>query len=304
MKKRAIYIKKEGLLLNTWKHRSLLLLALPAMTFLLLFNYIPMAGVVLAFKRYNYVDGIFGSPWVGIENFKVLRNTIGYFAWFLIVNTVCNITFAVLLDESRHKRFSKVSHTISIMPSFIGYVAVNLIAYCFLDPSNGLINRFLIDIGYERINFYSEPQYWPLIATIIKIWIGTGMGCVFYVSAISGIDQELYESAAIDGAKRLQRIRYITLPHLIPIMCLTTLLALGGIMTSDTGIFYQVTRNSPQLYETTQTIDVYVMNALMSGSGEFSYSAAVSFFQSTVGCACMVFVNLIVKKISPENSLF
>jgi len=301
---------REGILRNTWKNKSLVLMVLPVVILLIMFNYVPMFGALIAFKKYNYRDGIFGSPWVGFDNFKflfamksttwrMLRNTVGYFFLFTLVGTVCNVTLAIALNECKSKKLAKYSQTFMIMPAFLSYIAVSYIVECFLN-SNGLINVIL----QEEILWYQNAKYWPVILTIVSIWKGTGYGAVVYLSALSGIDQELYESAVLDGATKMKQIRYITLPLLAPTISIVTLLGLGNIMSSDTGLFYQVTKDVSLLYETTQTIDTYVLNCLVSGSSDFGPSSAVSFFQSVVGCFMVVVTNLIVRRKAPEAALF
>ena len=301
---------QEGILRNTWKNKSLVLMVLPVVILLILFNYVPMFGSLVAFKKYNYRDGILGSPWVGLDNFKflfamksttwrMLRNTVGYYILFTAVGTVCNVALAIALNECRSKRLAKFSQTFMIMPAFLSYIAVSYIVECFLS-SNGLVNTII----QEKIFWYQEAKYWPVILTIVSVWKGTGYGAVVYLSALSGIDQELYESAVLDGATKMQKIRYITLPLLASTISIVTLLGLGNIMSSDTGLFYQVTKDVSLLYETTQTIDTYVLNSLVTGSNNFGPSSAVSFFQSIVGSLMVVVTNLIVRRKAPEAALF
>ena len=213
------------------------------------------------------------------------------------------MVLAIALNECRNKRFAKYSQTFMIMPTFISYVAVDYIVNCFLNQ-NGILNSFLKLNGIDVVSWYNEPQYWPLILTIVKVWKDVGYGSIVYLSALAGIDQELFEAAELDGATKLQRIRYITLPMLASMISIVTLMGLGNIMSSDTGLFYQVTRDSSLIYETTQTIDTYVLKALATGSAGFGPTSAVSFFQSVVGCIMVISVNMIVRKKTPEAALF
>ena len=292
-------------------------MCLPGIVLLFMFNYVPMYGVLIAFKKFNYQDGILFSPWVGIDNFKFLfasagttlrmiRNTMGYYVLFTIIGTSANIALAIALHECVYKRFVKISHTLMIMPTFLSWIALVFITTAFLDYSKGIANNLLVSIGEQRVQWYLEAKYWPYILTIVNIWKSTGYGSILYLSALAGMDPELFESAALDGATKMQQIRYITLPMLTSMVCILLLMGLGGIMSSNTGLFYQVTRNTGALYSTTQTIDAYVMNALMSSGGatNFGMTSAVSFFQSFVGSFMVITVNLIVRKISPEHSLF
>lgn len=305
----------KAFLRNTYKHKALLLMALPGIVLIFMFAYMPMGGLVVAFKKFNYSDGIFGSPWVGFDNFKFLfasadttwrmiRNTVGYYLIFTIVGTVCNVALAIALNECRLKRFAKVSQTLMILPTFISWIAVTYIVKALLAGDNGMINHILASLGKEPISWYTEPKYWPYILTIVNLWKSVGYGSILYLSALAGMDQEVFEAAELDGASKWQKIRYITLPMLTSMISIMLLMGLGGIMTSNTGLFYQVTKNIGVLYPTTQTIDSYVMNALMDGGSNFGMTAAVTFFQSVIGCIMVVFANLMVRKWEPDNSLF
>ncbi len=316
MKQREKPQKGETLLKNTWKNRSLLAMAVPVIILLILFNYIPMFGLIVAFKDFNYTDGIFGSPWVGLKNFKflfsmkdltwrMLRNTIGYYLLFTAVGTVFNVALAVGLNECYNKYFKKYSHAIMILPTFISYIAVTYIVECFLNHSTGLLNNLLLALGKDPVRWYTESKYWPVILTVVNVWKGTGYGAVLYLSALSGIDPSLYEAAELDGASRWQKIRNIDLPMLVSMVCIVTLLGVSSIMTSNTGLFYQVTKDSPMLYDATQTIDTYVLKSMVNGGmNDFGPSTAVTFFQSVVGCLACLGANAMVRKASPENALF
>lgn len=306
--------KKKGFWINTWENKALVFMALPVVVLLILFNYVPMCGSLVAFKRYSYADGIWKSPWIGFENFKflfnmkeltwrLLRNTVGYFLLFTVVGLVCNLALALALNECRGKKFSKISQTLMIMPTFISYVAVNYIVNAFVDSNGGILNNLLASWGLETVNWYNEAKYWPFILLIVKIWKDTGYGCIIYLSALAGMDQELFEAAQLDGATKWQQIWRITLPLLAPMICIMQLMNVANILTSNTGLFYQVTRNSSMLYETTQTIDTYVLNALSSGAN-FGPTAAVSLFQQVVGCVLCISSNFIVRKIDPDSALF
>ncbi len=295
---------------NTWKHRAHVVLALPGFLILLFIMYVPMAGLVMAFKKFDYTLGIFGSPWCGLENFEFLvrswktfvnmtKNTLLYYVLFTAVGTVLNVSLAIAIDQMRLKRLAKVSQTLMIIPVFISYAAVQFIVFAFIDKSTGLINNAM----GTNIAFYSKAGYWPWILLITKIWKDTGYGSVLYMSVLAGIDTSLYEAADIDGANKWQQIRYITLPSLIPMVTVMLLLSVGNVMRSDTGLFYQVTRNNGLLYSTTQVIDSYVLGQIFKSSN-FGFPAATSFFQSVVGLLLMLVANGLVRKIEPENALF
>lgn len=295
---------------NTWKHRAHVIMALPAFLVLLFFAYIPMGGLVMAFKSYDYTKGIWGSPWNGFENFKFLiaskstflsmtKNTLLYYVIFTGIGTTLNVVLAIAIDQCIFKKCSKAMQTIMIVPVFISYAAVQFIVYAFISTDTGILNNLF----GTHTRYYSTASFWPIILTIVKMWNSVGYGSVLYMSVLSGIDSSLYEAAEIDGANRWKQILHITIPCLVPMITVMLLLSVGNIMRSDTGLFYQVTRNSGILYPTTQVIDSYVLNAIFKNSN-FGFTAATSFFQSVVGLLLMLFANSMVRKIAPENALF
>ena len=295
---------------NTWKHRAHVVMALPVFLILLFIMYVPMAGLVMAFKNFDYTKGIWASPWCGLDNFKFLiaskstflsitKNTIFYYILFTAVGTLLNVVLAIAIDQFLLKRMAKTMQTLMIIPVFISYAAVQFIVYAFISSDTGLINNTL---GLN-VRFYNDAKLWPWILLIVKIWKDTGYGSVLYMSVLSGIDNALYEAAEIDGASKWQRIWHITVPALIPMITVMLLLSVGNVMHSDTGLFYQVTRNSGILYNTTQVIDSYVLNQIFKNSN-FGFTAATSFFQSVVGLLLMLVANGLVRKIEPENALF
>ena len=269
---------------------------------------------MLAFKNFDYSLGLYKSPWCGLQNFRLLflngatywritRNTIAYYLLFTVVGTVCDVGLAIAVYELVFKKAGKALQSVLILPTFISWVAVSYLVSAFLQTNTGLINQLLEALGKAKIPFYLESRYWPMILLIVKIWKGTGYGSVLYLAALTGIDTELYEAATLDGANRRQQRRYITLPMLLPMVTIMTLLGVGGILHSDTGLFYQVTKNTGALYETTQVLDSYLLNAITT-SADYSAMAAMTFYQSMIGCVLVIATNLIVRRISPENSLF
>ena len=269
-----------------------------------------MAGLVLAFKDYKMSLGIWGSPWCGLKNFEFLitskstfitmtRNTLLYYIVFTALGTFLNVTLAIAIDQCIFKKTTKAMQTIMIIPVFISYAAVQFIVYAFISTDTGILNKTL---GMNT-KFYATASLWPLILTIVKMWNSVGYGSVLYMSVLAGIDTELYEAADIDGANKWQKIWNITLPALIPMITVMLLLSVGSVMRSDTGLFYQVTRNNGALYSTTQVIDSYVLNSILKSSN-FGFTAATSFFQSVVGLLLMLLSNGLVRKIAPENALF
>lgn len=300
----------KGFLKNTWKNRANVVMALPGFLILFFIMYVPMSGLVMAFKEYNFFKGIWASPWNGLDNFKFLweskdlfvrmtRNTLLYYVIFTAIGTLLNVALAIAIDQFVFKKMAKTMQTLMIIPVFISYAAVQFIVYAFISSDTGILNNTL---GMDT-SYYTTASLWPILLTIVKIWKDTGYGSVLYMSVLAGIDTSLYEAAEIDGASKWQRIWHITLPSLIPMITVMLLLSVGSIMKSDTGLFYQVTRNSGALYSTTQVIDSYVLNSIRTSS-DFGYTAAASLFQSVVGLVLMLFANGLVRKLQPENALF
>lgn len=291
---------------------ALLLLALPALIYFIIWHYVPMFGLVLAFKDYTYSAGIFGSEWVGFDNFKffftsqdalrITRNTVGYGATFIVLNAVTAVTAALLLNEVRSRAAIKTYQTIMILPNFLSWVIVGFITYILLNPSIGVLNQALELFGIEGKDWYSDPKYWPVILTIAHIWKTIGMNMIMYYAALMGINQELYEAAEIDGANALQRCWYISVPELVPLMTMLSILAVGNIFRGDFGLFYQIPRDVGVLYPTTDVIDTYVYRGLRTG--DIGITSAVGLFQSLVGVTLVMITNAIVRKIEPDNAMF
>ena len=291
---------------------TLLALCIPGLICLFLFNYLPMGGIIIAFKKYAPMKGLLASKWVGLKNFeffftsqdlfRTMRNTVLYSVVFLVTDLVFGVLIAVLLYNLRTKVGLKVYHTIIMIPRFMSIIVVAYIAYAFLSPPNGVLNKIIVALGGTAVQWYSVPRYWPVILTIVHIWITLGSGCLYYYSALTGIDPTLYEAAEIDGANALQKTWHISVPELVPIMVMMTILGIGGLFNGDIGLFYQVPRNAGVLYRTTDIINTYTYRALLAGSLE--KSAAVGLFQSVVGLFLVVTTNAIVRKVSPENSMF
>lgn len=298
---------------NTWKHRAHFIMCIPVIVVLFLFSYVPMAGLVMAFKKFDFSKGIWGSPWVGLDNFEFLlasgktftrmtANTLKFYVIFTVLGTILNIAIAIGIDQLVFKRIGKFFQSIMIIPIFISYAAVQFIVYAFLSNS-GMVNNILQLLGGNPIRWYTSAKYWPFILTVVKMWNSVGYGSVLYMSVLAGIDQEMYEAARIDGANKRKQIIHITLPCLVPMITIMLLLSVGGIMRSDTGLFYQVTRNSGILYSTTQVIDSYVLNAILTTSS-YGFTAAATLYQSVVGLVLILIANGIVRKVAPDNSLF
>ena len=292
------------------RFRALILMALPGVLILFFFDYIVMGGLVLAFKKFDYRLGIWSSPWCGIENFRFLiasrstfftitRNTLMYYVIFTVTGMILEISLAIAMDQLVFKRIGKVMQSIFVIPVFISFTAVQFIVYAFLSTDMGMINHLF---GVS-VRWYLEAKYWPVILTIVKLWSGTGYGAVLFMSVLAGIDPGLYEAAQMDGAGKWQQIWHITLPLLKPMVTIMLLLSVGGVLHSDTGLFYQVTRNSGSLYDTTQVLDSYILNAVFHNA-DFGFTAAASFFQSVVGTMLILLANMAVRRINPDDSLF
>ena len=290
----------------------LYLMMAPGLIYLFINNYMPMAGLVVAFKNYNVVDGIFGSPWAGLSNFTYLfndawtitRNTLLYNIVFIIINLILGIAFAIFICDIRSKACKTIYQSAILLPFLMSIVIVSYITFAFFSGDNGMLNKTILPFfGKEAINWYSESKYWPVILVIVNKWKGEGYGCLIYISSISGIDPSFYEAAELDGASKWKQIRYITLPSIMPSVITLTLLNIGRIFYSDFGLFYQVTQNSGQLYDTTNVIDTYVYRALLQ-SGNIGMASAAGFYQSIVGFACVLLANVVVRKLSPENAMF
>lgn len=295
------------------RYLPLYLMMLPAFIYLCINNYLPMSGLVLAFKNYNVKNGIWGSEWAGFKNFSFLltnrelpilfRNTIGYNICFIVVNMVLGVTLAILITEIRNQKFRKLAQSSILFPFVVSIIIVSYMVRGFLDPEAGLLNHILEAMGQKRISWYDTSKYWPFILVFVNTWKGVGYGCILYISAILGIDASLFESASLDGASKFQKIRYITLPFLKPTMITVALLSIGRIFASDFGLFYQVPQNSGLIMNVTQTIDTFVYRALTTQSN-IGMSAAASFFQSFMGFLLIVIFNAITNKVSKENALF
>ena len=289
----------------------LYLMMLPGMIYLVCNNYLPMFGILLAFKRINYSIGILKSPWCGLDNFEYLfktkdafimiRNTLAYNGFWIIMDLCIAVFIALCMNEIAQRKIAKVIQPIICFPSMVSAVILSFLVYAFLSQSYGYLNTTVFSDSPKE--WYTTAIYWPFILTIVHIWQGAGQSSVIYMASIGGIDKGLYESARIDGATKLEQIRYITLPLLKPMITMMLLLSIGRIFNSDFGLFYQVPLGNGMLYETTQTIDTFVYRALIL-SNNVGQSSAASVFQAIIGFALVMMSNALVRKINPENSLF
>jgi putative aldouronate transport system permease protein len=296
------------------KYRALILMALPGLLYLFINNYLPMFGIVIAFKDINFAKGIMGSDWIGFKNFEYLfktqdafvitRNTLLYNIVFILLNTTIAFSLAIMLNEIRKRFLSRTYQTLILLPYLISMVIVGYLVLGFLDVENGFMNKTLLPmLGLEPISWYSETKYWPWILTIVNVWKGVGNLCIIYLAAIIGIDQEYYEAATIDGANRWQQVRRITFPLVLPVITIMTLLAVGRIFYSDFGLFYQVPLNTGSLMPVTNTIDTYVYRALIN-LGDIGMSSAAGLYQALVGFILVIVSNAVVRKFNKDNALF
>lgn len=287
----------------------LFLLGAPALILIFLFSYIPMFGTIMAFQDYS-PRTMFFSPWVGFRNFRLLTesplafrlivNTLQLNAMFIIGTTFFAVLTALLLNEVRLVYYKRFTQSLMFLPFFMGWTIVSMVLFGLIDYQVGTINAFLTKLEMERVIITDKPELWPWILTAIRIWKGTGAGCIIYLATLVSIDPQLYEAAAIDGASRLQRMRYISLPALLPVMILLVLLDIGRIFFGDFGMIYAVIGDKAQLYETTDVIDTYLLRALRNNSN-YGFSAAVGLLQSVLGFICIYGSNWLVKKYSQSR---
>ena len=292
----------------------LYLMLLPGAAYLIINNYLPMLGLVIAFKKINYSLGIFQSPWTNLSNFAYLfsnndaliaiRNTILYNLGFIVFGNLLAIAVAIALDSARNRFFKNISQVIFLVPFLLSTVIVSYIVFAFLSPSNGFVNNSILPLfGVEKgIKWYNQPQYWPVILTLVFLWMSFGYSSIIYYSSVISIDKSLYEAAVMDGASTWKQIIYITLPSLKPTIIVLVLLALGRICYSDFGLFYQIPQHSGLLYSTTQTIDTFVYRALLE-LNDVGRSSAAGFLQSMVGFVLVLGANWLVKKLDKESAL-
>lgn len=310
---RKIQGKKKNFLRTFKKNLPLTIMALPGLIVMFLFRYLPLSGLLLAFKRFNVRGGIFGSKWMGLKNFEFLfrtsdawiitRNTLLYNFSFILLDLILAVAMAIGLSELRKKRRAKVYQTIFMAPYFLSWVVVSFMAFSMFSVDNGLLNHLLSRLGIGPVNWYAEPSKWPMILVIFQIWKTIGYSTVMYLGSLTGIPNDYYEAAIIDGATKWQQIQRITLPCLKPMMIVLTILAIGRIFYADFGLFFQLPRDSGPLYQSTQVIDTYVYRALKE-TGNVGMAAAAGLYQSVVGFVLVIGANLAVRKIDSDSALF
>lgn len=305
--------KKTPLSRTLWQNKTLLLMCLPAIVFFFVFSYMPMPGAYIAFTNFQYNKGIWGSPFVGLQNFKflftsgqltlLLRNTILYNLAFIILGNFLQLLFAILLNEVQSKVYKKTAQSMMFLPYFISDVLVSLLVYNLLNYDYGFISNIVRSMGGDMPKVYQMAGAWPFIIVLVNLWKGTGYGTVVYFAAITGMDSSMMEAAQIDGANGFQRIRYITLPTLKPTVIILFLFSIGGILKGNFGLFYNLVGNNSMLFKTTDIIETYVYRSMMN-SFNFSQSSAVGLFQSVVGFFIVIGANAFVKHLDPDYALF
>lgn len=304
-KRKRFQLSKED-----WQLYSLCLIPV---ALIIMFSYLPMSGLVMAFKNYRYDLGMFGSDWVGLSNFKVfltggefprlVRNTVGMNLLIIFAEIIVALLIAVLMFNLTSKKMIKAYQTIFILPNFISWVMVAYVVYTLLAPNEGVINQVLSFCGLEKINWYGEAKYWPAILTASSVWKNVGMKSIYYYSALMGVDETLFEAAAIDGASEFQKTRKIMIPCILPTIMVLFIMSIGGIFGGDFGLFYQVPRNIGALYETTDVITTYNFR-VMKVIGNMGLATAISLFASIVGIVMVLITNKISKKVDEDLGLF
>lgn len=308
----------KGKLLTRLKtNKELLMLSGPGAVWFLLFAYLPLFGIIVAFKKFRLSGGFFSSliksKFVGFDNFKflfssgdawvIVRNTILYNLVFIILGVVLPVIVALFLNELRNKGMAKIYQSAMFLPYFLSWVVVSYCLFAFLNPEKGYFNAVLQNFGHDGVSWYTEKKWWPFIIIFMSQWKGIGYNTVLYLASICGIDKTYYEAAMLDGANKWQQIKFITLPLLKPIITILLIMAVGGIFKADFGLFYQLPKDSGPLYPVTNVLDTYIFRALKT-NGEIGMSSAAALFQSTVGFVLIMAANKIVSKIDNENALF
>ncbi len=301
------------------KYGIFYLMMAPALIILLVNNYAPMLGTLIAFKKITYESRSFfvnfmNGKWVGWDNFaflfktsdawRITRNTILYNAVFIVLNLIIGVGLALMFNMMRSRRLAKFHQTIMFLPFFLSWVIIGYLVYAFLNPALGIVNREILPFfGAKEVEWYSDPKWWPVVLPILNTWKGIGYYAVLYLAAIIGIDKEYYEAATIDGASKWRQVRSITLPLIRPVIIVLTLLQIGKIFYADFGLFFLTTRNAGMLYDTTQVIDTYVYQGFLV-TGNIGLSSAAGFYQAIVGFVVILVANFAVRRISKDDALF
>ena len=310
---RRSLVKKNGFFAELKRNKVLFLMITPALLFFLISNYLPMIGIYYAFTRFNFAGGLFGSPFVGLENFKFLfssgklmsltLNTLGYNLAFIITSNFFQIFFAIILSRLHSRAFKRVTQSVIFLPYFVSYVILNVIVYNIFHYDIGFLNNMLLSVGAEPVNVYSTPGVWRVLMVVFYLWKQLGYGMVVYLAAITSISQDIYEAADIDGAGTLQQIRYITLPLLKPTFIILFLFSLGRIMRGQFDLFYQVIGNNGVLYDVTDILDTFVYRTLKQDF-DVGMGTAAGLYQSLFGFVVIMVTNWLIKRKHEEYALF
>lgn len=302
------------------RNNQIALFTIPGFIWMMVFSYLPMFGLLIAFKDFknttgDFISSLFASEWT-LKNFRIfftskdagliLRNTIFYNLAFMILNIVVPLLIAIMLHELLQKRMAKVYQTASFLPYFLSWIVISYSIYALLSPQTGLVNKIITFFGGKGVDWYRTPKYWPFIFTFLSVWKNLGYNTIIYLAALTGIDKSLYEAAAIDGASKAQQARYITVPLLTPVIIIIFILGLGSIFRSDFGLFYHIPitgGGTAALRNVSEVIDTYIYKLLIQ-SQNISQSAAISFVQSVIGFVLIFFANKIVKRYDPDRAIY
>jgi len=295
------------------RNAYLYLMAVPGLLFLLVFQYVPMFGLMIAFKKFNISQGLFGSEWVGFDNFKfflsngdlgrVMYNTVFLNVLFIVASTFFSVFIALMLNDMRSKFMKRLSQSIIFLPYFMSWIVVSMIINAFIGGNHPIVNEWLIQLGMSEVSWYMEPKVWPWLLTLAKVWQSVGYMSIIYLAVITNIPEELYEAARIDGASKLQQLTRVTFPLLLPMILLLTLLSVGRIFYGDFAMIYAIVGDNGLLYSTTDVIDTYVYRALRQ-LGDLGMAGAVGLIQSLLGFVLVLAANWIVNKYAKDSALF
>lgn len=309
----AVNRQKPAFIKELAKNKILYLMLLPGLLVLLVNNYLPMFGIIIAFKDYNYTKGFWKSDWVGFENFKYLfnskaafqitRNTILYNLAFIVIAATIAVALAIIFNELLNRRLSKIYQSVMFLPYFLSWVVIGYLVFALLSSDMGFINKMLVNSGMQPVEWYVDPRFWPLIILLVNTWKWTGYDSIIYLAAIIGFDKSLYEAAAVDGASRFQQITKVMIPMLMPVITILTLIKVGRVFFTDFGLFFNIPRNSGPLYDVTNVIETYVFRALRQ-TGDIGMASAAGFYQAVIGFIVVLTANYIVRKIDKDSSLF
>ena len=318
--KRVPDLRTSGRFSKAKKTLMLLTMVAPGAIWLLLLRYLPMGGIILAFKNYKiypkdptFLNNLIHSKWVGLDNFKFLfttgdswimiRNTLAYNIVFIILGVIIPVAFAIMMSELSRKFVAKTYQTLMFFPYFLSWVVVSYFLNAFIDAQYGLIPMAQRAAGETAVSWYTTPGPWPYIIVFANLWKNVGYSTVLYLAAITGIDQTQYEAAAIDGASKWQQILHVTLPNLRTMIAILFILNVGKIFNADFGLFWNVPMQNGALFSVTQVVDTYIYRVLMN-TGNIGQSTAAGLLQNIVGFLCILGANAVVKKIDSDSTLF